>query len=1003
MAPAAPLKFDEITIGSTPYLRIVSRASEFATGEKMEASLAVAPDGRVALAWQSRRQLNGLSGVFMRTFGKDGMSLGGEQHASSQERFHESKPSVVFGAEPISFFESAWRDDSGAGIFAGDSRVTEAVRGDQADVVTARLSDGRVLAVWSSQITRDKRRLFGRVFRDKGVPEGGEFRVTSSISGSEVLPSIAVKESTIAVAWQRLGQDGQPEGVWVARVAPGTTRELPSAVAGKAAIEPSITAAGSGFAVAWTEPTDAGRHRVRARLLTSSLSHGKELAVPAQDGYQNAAAIAGRGDGTVAVSWNRTGSVGGKEIYYRLFNAAGKPVAAAPLLHPGALAEATGRTRIAWSDGALCFAWAGDAGLGDSKAVHLTRLVPKKTITSTMQSALRKAMTTPRATAKAAPPSGGTRIQFVEQAGPHEPPTYNPKTRLDPWGTGPNQTDGEGDGFNAVISTGWTPPDPHMAVGPNHVGVMTNGQIAFFWKNGRVAFRDEIEDSFGFWGALGATNFVFDPEIVYDRAAGRWMAMCCERSNTNRSYFLLAISDDDDPTGTWFKYRIDVTGLAGNDIDSPNISTDENAVYLSADFFSPSQKYLIYIIRKSDLLVGNPSPLTRSHLITGTQSHGMPMIMDPATPQYLIEHFEASSNTTVRLHAISDPLGTPTRSTFNLTVPAYGLPENPPQAGTSVRPTSFDSRFWSCVYRNGSLWATHHINSTRVLARWYEIRMNGWPNGGTPELVQSGNVDPGGTVRTHFSSIAVDAVGNAAVVCARSSPTEFLSMFRAVRKASDPLGVMPDQAIIKSSNGPYNISRWGDYSGAVVDPADDRTFWGHHEYSQSGDWRTWVESFMPALTTEERFVEQILPILAGPIMGGLAEIAEEDGVAMTVQSTPNPPDRSFGSSVDYVATSTGGHLAGLDVRTVARTGAGLGRANIFLLNRQTGLYDAIGSGNLNPTTFTSVTVPAGPNVNRYVDPVTDEIRMRMVFNLGIQFSTSRPPILLDEVKFVTRY
>ena len=81
-------------------------------------------------------------------------------------------------------------------------------------------------------------------------------------------------------------------------------------------------------------------------------------------------------------------------------------------------------------------------------------------------------------------------------------------------------------------------------------------------------------------------------------------------------------------------------------------------------------------------------------------------------------------------------------------------PEDPPQQGTSVRPETFEGRFWSVAYRNGSLWATHHINTNRVLVRWYQFAMNGWPTSGElPELVQSGTIDPGGTVRTFFSAI----------------------------------------------------------------------------------------------------------------------------------------------------------------------------------------------------------------------------------------------------------
>jgi hypothetical protein len=422
------------------------------------------------------------------------------------------------------------------------------------------------------------------------------------------------------------------------------------------------------------------------------------------------------------------------------------------------------------------------------------------------------------------------------------PPTYTASDTLMP-----SSRDGEGIpadtsdvGFYGINFTGWTPPDPIIAAGPNHVVVMTNGAIGFFEKNGTKDFQDEIEDSYGFWGGQGATNFVFDPEVIYDPHSQRFMAIAAERAPGSLSYFLLAISDDSDPNGDWYKYRLDVTSLAGGDIDSPNIAVDEDVIYLTADFFTPGEKYLVYMLEKEPLLSGTIG-ITRNLLITGSQSFGIPVIHGEVPAMYMIEHFERSSNTMVRLHAITDPLGTPQRVTYDLTVPAYSPPEDPPQKGTTSRPETFDSRFWSCVWRDGSLWATHHQGSTRVMARWYEIRTNGWPESGTPSLYQSGDIDPGPDIRTFFTAISPDGYGNAAMCFARSSPNEYISIARCARLSTDPLGTMREVVILKNSTTGYTAGRWGDYSGVSCDPSDDRTFWMHGEYATGSNiWNTWI-------------------------------------------------------------------------------------------------------------------------------------------------------------------
>jgi hypothetical protein len=323
--------------------------------------------------------------------------------------------------------------------------------------------------------------------------------------------------------------------------------------------------------------------------------------------------------------------------------------------------------------------------------------------------------------------------------------------------------------------------------------------------------------------------------------------MLCERDNG--SFFLFAVSDDSDPNGVWHKYRFDVTGPAqGTDIDSPNMAVDDEVVYLTADFFGPD-KHLVHMVEKAPLLVGGANPIENSLLITGDQSMGLPVTYDAGAPaQYIIEAFESFSNTQVRFHAITDPLGTPSRQTIDVTVPTYEQPENPPQKGTSSRPETFESRFWSCMYRNGSLWATHHQGSSEVHQRWYEFDMNGWPSGGRPTLVQSGDITPGSGVRTYFGSIWADGAGNAGVVYALSGADNFISMGRAFREPGDPLGTMKGFSIMQASTEPEISGRWGDCSNCVADPEAVGAFWGLHEYRTGGARSTWVGLFGPCAT-----------------------------------------------------------------------------------------------------------------------------------------------------------
>ena len=94
---------------------------------------------------------------------------------------------------------------------------------------------------------------------------------------------------------------------------------------------------------------------------------------------------------------------------------------------------------------------------------------------------------------------------------------------------------------------------------------------------------------------------MFDPDVVYDSYASRFIAIAAERASPPSAWkFLLAISDDSNPNGTWYKYRFEVTTQGGGtDIDSPNLAFDQNGICLSADCFPGSTRYLVVMHAKA--------------------------------------------------------------------------------------------------------------------------------------------------------------------------------------------------------------------------------------------------------------------------------------------------------------------------------------------------------------------------------------------------------------------
>lgn len=820
--------------------------------------------GRLYAGWESRRQERGSSGVYARAFDLGGRPLTHELRLNSTLAGQQGRPAVAAAADGSVWFawESFGQDGSGAAAVArrfdtelqpqGEELLLAADRlGDQGEPALAAGRDSAVLAVWSDVAPamagqdRPGAALRGRILRADGSA-GDEIALTQPALADDRLPALCALPEGWLLSWSRRERAADRAQVWALRLdvsgKPEGAAFLLDGADRADQIEPSVDAAADGsFVAAWLRAEAGGWSVVCRRFGADAAARGPRILVAdAADGWKSGATVAVAPQGAFAVSYNaERAAAAGETPWIARFDAAGALLQQAPACAQVAgnqttTAAGNGRRSVLTAEGVLALAWSGDGGLGDDTAAHLS-------------------LVRPAGLALAAAPDLGAPLPAPavddEALLAAIPPIYDPNWVPQPPYSGRTPA-GADFGFEGVPGTGWTPPDPEMAVGTNHIIVMTNGQIACFDKNGTNLWRDEIESNFGFWGAQGATGFVFDPEAKWDPHSQRYLAMACERSSTNQSTFLLAVSKDDSPTtaSDWWKYRIDVTPLAGNDIDSPNMAVNADSILLTADFFSPTDEYLIYAIDKNSVL-GGGVPVVASELIAGArqQSMGIPVNYDAGSVQYVLQSTELTTNTTVIFHAISNPLTAYSRVTHTLTVPTYTYPNQPPQKGSSSRPFLFEPRFWSCAVRNGSLWAVHHVNSSRARARWYQFNLNGWPASGTPPtLTQSGELDYGDSIHTFFPSIHVDAADNAAITFARSSPVEYISIGRALRGAGDPLGTFRPMQVVQTSDNAHTSGRWGDYSGTHADDAAGAgTFWGHHEFTSgsTSSWRTWIARY----------------------------------------------------------------------------------------------------------------------------------------------------------------
>jgi hypothetical protein len=472
--------------------------------------------------------------------------------------------------------------------------------------------------------------------------------------------------------------------------------------------------------------------------------------------------------------------------------------------------------------------------------------------------------------------------------------------------------------FPAITATGWVPPDPTLAVGPNHVVVTVNSKVAFYTKAGTQTFSLALDSSGspGFFEPLGAGGFVFDTKCFYDHFAQRFVIVSLETYGTTEAWIDIAISDDSDPNGTWYKYRTDAVLTIGTSTawwDFPGIGYDQNAYYVTGNLFglNPSSGYYGFGLRvfdKSSMLSGSTATYNTLRTASG-------YVVEPAlclgstapSNEYLVT---VANSTTLTVYAVNNPLTAPTLSSVNVTVPSYnGASDAPTVNGSNVSNAGMTMPMWRNVGGVNRLFVCHNAAvGGRNVARWHELNTGSWPASGTVTRTQSGDVDAGGLNWTVFPAIGVNAAGDVGMSVGTTSAQSRVSAAIAGRRAADPAGRMGVPTVVKTGDADGG-GRWGDYYSVAVDPVDDTTFWAVGEYQGTSGWRTWVGSF----TVGSMSLCHAVPDHAGTVVTPSAPITidvlandwHSTGAAMTIQSFSATSTRG-GTITRSVGTGPGG-------------------------------------------------------------------------------------------------
>ncbi len=468
---------------------------------------------------------------------------------------------------------------------------------------------------------------------------------------------------------------------------------------------------------------------------------------------------------------------------------------------------------------------------------------------------------------------------------------------------------------NAALNGGslFIPPDPHGAVGPDHVIVIGNCIIEWRPKLGITSTAEFQSSLKNFFSALpgsppgpaaGSTlsTFTFDPKVIYDQYAGRFVVVALERWMTllgnpsNQSRILLAVSKTSDPNDGWWFHAIDSKlNVAGVDswIDYPGLACDNKAVYVTGNMYSFGSPATyggsrVWVINKTPTYAGPNNSVAQIpydlFASGGTPTTAQPAHMFGTLPNgstgqplgtFLVSYSGLTDGTNEYLQIVelTDPLGTAGGPYFALQQINLGNIENTtvalptaPQLGSGVPIATNDRRAQNAVWRNNNLYtcATYRAaiapNANQSTARWWRV------NTATPvpgltiaDTGIAGGEDISVGAYTFFPSVMVDSDGNMAMNFALSGPTVYPGAYYATRMAGDPAGTLGATCTLHAGTDWYyrvftgTSNRWGDFSALVICPLDEGDFWAINEYAmtrgtitngtQDGRWQMVVGKF----------------------------------------------------------------------------------------------------------------------------------------------------------------
>ena len=428
------------------------------------------------------------------------------------------------------------------------------------------------------------------------------------------------------------------------------------------------------------------------------------------------------------------------------------------------------------------------------------------------------------------------------------------------------------------------PPDPTGAVGPASYIEMINSRYGIYDRSGALVQEFDLGELTRF-----PVDELSDPQIVWDPYAGRFYYLVVDFYTSQYAFGYSKTSDPHDAVTDFCHYSVDALYSSLYLPDYPKLAVTQDFVLVGANIF-----LLLSFYTGSDIdwWVKPTNPVCPGSLGAGGKFEGVRNVDGSymSTPVPAVAADRSSGGWVVGTADVSTSGSASFVTVYKVdrnaqgyaslsgpkavSVDAYDMPANAPQAGTTFKLDTFDTRFTHAMAgydpRIGTtaIWTTHGVfGGAGSEMRWYELAALA-----TPQLAQSGRVtDPDLYVFNGAVSpdrAADDVTGPTAVTGANmvlGFNTSSAATYPTIQMVSQRgAGSQSAWVAVQQSLGPNvdfscgggtvpDLCRWGDYAGATPDPlvSSGGQVWLSAEWNvaptdgQNPVWRTWNWSASP--------------------------------------------------------------------------------------------------------------------------------------------------------------